>query len=175
MIQRNVPLARGTGLARTPFPPRSSEMARTPWPRTVPALPERAATRRSGSATGRPHGFPPAVAAQLDARDPWCVYCGSPRDLQRHHRRLKGIGGDGRDHTQCACNGVRLCADHHAWAHSGAGQSEARDEGLIIPRATVEPFTVDVLVHLEGDRGGMRKWPSCDGRWLDYVQGRVAS
>ena len=33
----------------------------------------------------------------------------------------------------------------------------------------VEPFTLSVLVHLEDDRGGMRKWPSCDGRWLDYV------
>jgi len=109
------------------------------------------------------------VAALLAERDPWCVYCGSPFNLQNHHRRLKGIGGDGRDHTQCACNGVRLCADHHAWAHSGIGQNEARDEGLIIPRATTEPWTLSVLVHLEDDRGGMRKWPSCSGGWLDYM------
>jgi hypothetical protein len=126
-----------------------------------------AATKRAGSVTGRPHGFPKAVADLLDARDPWCVYCGSPRDLQRHHRRLKGIGGDGRDHTQCACNGVRLCADHHAWAHSGAGRKEAEAEGLIIVRATLEPFRESVTVHLEADGGGLLKYPSCDGRWLD--------
>jgi hypothetical protein len=129
----------------------------------------------AGSHSGRPHSFPPAVAALLDARDPWCIYCGSPRDLQRHHRRLKGIGGDGRDHTQCACNGVRLCADHHAWAHSGIGQKEARDEGLIVPRSTLEPFRASVLVHLEADSGGLLKYPSCDGRWLDAAELELAS
>ena len=127
------------------------------------------APKKKGSSSGRAESFPPAVAALIDARDPWCIHCGTPFNLHRHHRRLKGIGGDGRDHTQCSCNGVRLCWLCHSWAHSGAGQGEARDEGLIIPRAAVEPFTLSVLVHLEDDRGGMRKWPSCDGRWLDYV------
>ena len=130
---------------------------------------------RRTSGSGRAHGFPPAVAALLDARDPWCIYCGSPRDLKRHHRRLKGIGGDGRDHTQCACNGVRLCADHHARAHSGIGQNEARDEGLIVPRSTLEPFRASVLVHLEADSGGLLKYPSCDGRWLDAWELELAS
>ena len=129
----------------------------------------KSAARKKGSSSGRAESFPPAVAALIDARDPWCIHCGTPFNLHRHHRRLKGIGGDGRDHTQCSCNGVRLCWLCHSWAHSGAGQGEARDEGLIIPRAAVEPFTLSVLVHLEDDRGGMRKWPSCDGRWLDYV------
>ena len=60
-------------------------------------------------ARSRAESFPPAVAALLAARDPWCVHCGSPYDLQNHHRRIRGIGGDSRPHTHCACNGVRLC------------------------------------------------------------------
>ena len=134
-----------------------------------PVSPEdrNAAARKGGTSSGRPHSFPPAVLALLDARDPWCIHCGSVDALQHHHRRLKGIGGDRRDHTQCACNGVRLCWLCHSWAHSGNGQGEARAEGLIIPRATLEPFAADVLVHLRGDVGGQRKFPTCDGQWAD--------
>jgi hypothetical protein len=147
------------------------------WSRSVPPLAESrsAATRKGGSASGRPHGFPPDVLALLDARDPWCVHCGLADGLQHHHRRLKGIGGDGRDHTQCACNGLRLCWLCHSWAHSGNGQREARAEGLIIPRVTLEPFTADVLVHLRGDVGGQRKFPTCDGQWLDCAPERGAA
>lgn len=113
-------------------------------------------------------GFPPGVLALLAERDPWCVYCGSPYGLQNHHRRIRGIGGDGRDHAHCACNGVRLCAANHAWIHDTAvGRNTAEAEGLIIPRSTLEPWTESVLVHLEDDRGGMRKYPTCDGRWAD--------
>ena len=126
-----------------------------------------AATRRMGSATsGRGGSFPPAVAALIDVRDPWCVYCGSPSGLHRHHRRSKGHGGDPRPHTDCACNGVRVCGAHHEWAHT-EGRREAEAEGLIIPRAITEPWTISVLVHVED--GGLRKFPSCDGRWLDYA------
>ena len=124
-----------------------------------------AATRKAGSGSGRHESFSPAVAALIDARDPWCIHCGSPRDLQRHHRRIKGIGGDPRPHTDCSCVGVRICLTCHDRAHSGKGRREAEAEGLIIPRSTVEPWTLSVLVHLEEDRGGLNLWPLCDGTW----------
>ena len=168
-------------LARTkPFPPGQPLLRTKPFPASQPPvngtpLARSASGKGSGSSSGRPKSFPLAVAAILAERDSWCVYCGSPRDLQNHHRRLKGIGGDTRDHTQCACNGVRLCADHHAWAHSGSGRRDAEAEGLIVPRSTLEPFRASVLVHLEEDRGGMRLWPLCDGTWGDAEPLAVAS
>ena len=154
-----------------PFPPRTVpfEGGRTPLARKRPS------PVSSGTASGRHESFPPAVAALIDARDPWCIHCGTPFGLQRHHRRIKGVGGDTRPHTGCACNGVRICLACHDWAHSGKGRSEAEDEGLIIPRATVQPWTLAVLVHLEDDTGGQLKYPSCDGRWLDYVPERGAA
>ena len=128
----------------------------------------------TGAGRGRAESFPPHVAAQIDARDPWCVHCGSASGLQRHHRRIKGQGGDPRPHTDCACNGVRICWLCHDWAHK-EGRTEAEAEGLIISRATAEPGRESVLVHLEADSGGMRKWPSCDGRWLDEQPERRAA
>jgi len=156
-------------LPRSPLRDPSSYKTLGSSPRTSPLRPRPASTpetgaARKGSSPSRPKPFPPAVAALLDARDPWCVHCGSPDGLQRHHRRLKGIGGDGRDHTQCACNGVRLCWLCHSRAHRDA-RGEAETEGLIIPRSTLEPWTVSVLVHLEEDRGGLDLWPLCDGTW----------
>jgi hypothetical protein len=112
--------------------------------------------------------FPPDVATLIAARCPWCVLCGSPRGLHAHHRRIKGSGGDPRPHTDCACNGVLLCWRDHARIHdTDEGRRLAEAEGLIIPRATSEPWTESVLVHLEEDRGGVRKFPTCDGRWVD--------
>lgn len=136
--------------------------------------------RRAGvwhlATAGRHETFPPAAAALITARDPWCVLCGSPRGLHLHHRRIRGTGGDPRPHAGCACNGVRLCWRDHAWIHdTGVGRGVAGDEGLIVPRAALEPGRVSVLVHLEDDRGGMRKWPSCDGRWLDQQPPAVAA
>ena len=75
----------------------------------------------------------------------------------------------------CSCNGVRICATCHDWAHSGDGRREAEAEGLIIPRVTAAPWTLPVLVHLEVDEDGQRKFPSCDGRWLDYMPGSEAA
>ena len=178
-------------MKRTALQPGTSTLKRTPFPRTVPFEGGRtplartplspvssgrakSAAGRAGTASGRHESFPPAVAAQIDARDPWCIHCGTPFGLQRHHRRIKGIGGDSRPHTDCACNAVRICLLCHDAAH-GAGRLEAEDEGLIIPRATVEPWRLAVLVHLEDDTGGQLKYPSCDGRWLDYVPERGAA
>jgi len=126
---------------------------------------------------GHPHeAFSPAVAALLDARDRWCVLCGTASGLHRHHRRIRGHGGDPRPHTDCACVGVRICWRDHARIHdTAAGRRLAQAEGLIIPRATVLPGTVSVLVHLEADAGGLQQWPSCDGRWLDHAPGGVSA
>jgi hypothetical protein len=135
-------------------------------------VPGKTATATAGH--GRRESFPPAVAALIDARDPWCVHCGSADGLHRHHRRIKGTGGDPRPHTDCACNGVRLCWLCHSWAHQ-EGRGDAEAEGLIIPRATAEPRRESVLVHLEADSGGMRKFPTCDGRWLDKQPERRAA
>jgi hypothetical protein len=105
------------------------------------------------------------VAALIDARDQWCVKCGTPYNLHRHHRRIKGIGGDGRDHTDCACNGVRLCLEHHEWAHSAKGRREAEAEGLIIPRSETAPWRRTLMVHTEAD-SGFTGYPTCDGGWV---------
>lgn len=148
-------LPRRQGFTPAPFARTSS--GGTASPKRV-----RAPMRRSPAKS-----FPKDVAALLAERDPWCVHCGSPFDLELHHRRLKGIGGDSRPCTQCSCNGVRLCRPCHAWAHSGDGRREAGAEGLIVLRSIIEPGTASVLVHLEDDRGGVRKYPSCDGDWLD--------
>jgi len=129
-----------------------------------------------GSGTGRPKPFPPGVAALLDALYPWCVKCGSPGNLHRHHRRLKGMGGDGRDHTQCACNGVRLCAECHLdWAHSGWGAAEAKAEGIIIPRSETGPWRRPLMIHAAAGSGFMA-WPTCDGRLVtEMPEGALAA
>jgi hypothetical protein len=107
------------------------------------------------------------VAALIDARDQWCVKCGSPYDLHRHHRRIKGQGGDSRPHTDCPCNAVVLCLAHHAWVHSGDGRREAEAEGFIIPRSETRPWMRPVMVRTEEESdSGFTAWPTCDGAYL---------
>ena len=179
---RSVPLAPGpvTFGRRVPLRAASSTLTRSQGFRPAGTRRAREGSAQKPSATRTPvsgsrESFPPAIAALIDARDAWCIHCGTPRGLQRHHRRIKGFGGDPRPHTDCACNGVRICATCHDWAHSGDGRREAEAEGLIIPRVTAAPWTLPVLVHLEEDAGGQRKFPSCDGRWLDYMPGSEAA
>jgi hypothetical protein len=169
-------------MKRTPMPPPDPAKALRrdpdkPLIRTVPLAPGtgKIAARKKGIAPSPAQPFPPEVAALLAERDPWCVHCGSPYDLQNHHRRLKGIGGDPRPHTQCACNGVRLCrACHIPWAHE-AGRDEAEVEGVIIPRSVIFPGSVSVAVHTEEDAGGLTLYPTCDGRWTaEPPEGLVA-
>lgn len=106
--------------------------------------------------------FPPAVAAQLDTRDEWCQRDGKPGPLHRHHRRAKGMGGDTRPHTQCACNGIKLCLACHIWVH--ANPERATAEGWIVSEEVCEPGRVSVMRGTE-DGGGATMWPACDGQW----------
>lgn len=110
--------------------------------------------------------IPPKVCEQVDERDGrQCVKCGSRRNLHRHHRRLKGSGGDTGPHTDCACNIVTLCDACHYWAHV-LDRKSAEGEGLILPRSTREPWRHGVMVHSEADAGAT-KWPTCDGDYTD--------
>lgn len=164
-------------LAADGSPAWSSLRSGGPWARTSPLLRtgnKSATTGRTRIVSGRAESFPRKVAALIDARDKWCVKCGSPRDLHRHHRRIKGIGGDGRDHTDCACNGVRLCLEHHEWAHSAKGRLLAEAEGLIIPRSEAAPWRRSLMVHTSAD-SGFTAYPTCDGGWVfETSEGAVA-
>ena len=114
------------------------------------------------------------MAVLIDARDPWCIHCGSPRNLQRHHRRIRGHGGDSRPHTHCACDGVRLCILCHVpWAHRERREAEA--EGVVIPRSELEPWRRPLMIHTAADSGFMA-WPTCDGRYVtDMPEGALAA
>jgi hypothetical protein len=169
----------GSYLKRVAFPDRPAGLARTPWARSVPGIAMQraecitgsrtgnppaaesrvkgAAAKRAAGSSGRRESFPPAVAALIDARDPWCIHCGSPRDLQRQ------------------CNSARICRTCHEWVHSGKGRREAEAEGLIIPRSTTEPYRKSVLVHTPEDGGGMQQYPLCDGTYADEQPGLVAA
>jgi hypothetical protein len=112
--------------------------------------------------------IPGRVCKQVDQRDGrQCVKCGRGENLHRHHRRIKGQGGDPRPHTDCACNLVLLCQACHYWAHV-LDRPAAEAEGLILPRSTAEPWKRGVMVHtgIEEDSGATR-WPLCDGRYIN--------
>jgi hypothetical protein len=117
--------------------------------------------------------IPGRVCKQVDKRDGrQCVKCGSHRGVHRHHRRLKGQGGDLRPHTDCACNLVLLCSVCHYWAHV-LDRPAAEPEGLILPRSTVEPWKHGVMVHGEAEadaNSGMTRWPTCEGEYADEME-----
>jgi hypothetical protein len=107
--------------------------------------------------------IPERVRKQVARRDDGqCVKCARPAGHQ-HHRRLKGIGGDPRPHTDCACNLVSLCHDCHEWAHK-KGRARAEAEGLIIPNSELSPWLHSVMVHDESG-SGVTAWPCCDGHY----------
>lgn len=117
--------------------------------------------------------IPPKVCRQVDKRDGrLCVNCGSAQSVHRHHRRIKGQGGDTRPHTDCACNIVPLCAMCHFWAHV-LDVTAAKAKGLILPRATTEPWKHGVMVLSEAGNGATR-WPLCDGEYADEPQEMAA-
>lgn len=110
--------------------------------------------------------FPPAVAAQLDRRDEHCQRCGRGGRLERHHRRAKHMGGSkGRAHTQCACNGLRLCRTCHRWVHENV--TEATDHGWIVKQAVPLPAKRGVSRCIDVNDNGVAlldpQWLRCDG------------
>lgn len=129
-------------------------------------------------ATPRPaaaHPFPAAVATLIDARDVdlltgerCCQSCGSTENLERHHRRLKGMGGsDDRAHAQCACNGLTLCRREHRGrngVHRGI-RKLAEAMGFIVPQQVDEPGQVGVM-RFAATEGGATQFATCDGRWV---------
>jgi len=119
--------------------------------------------RRQPAGWHRKDTIPPKVRRLVSARDPWCLRCGSPRDLEQHHRRLKQAGGDPRPHTDCCCNLIRLCTGCHAWVHGHRAGAEA--SGWRLPAETVLPASDGVMRN--SDDGGVTSWPSCGGKWLD--------
>jgi hypothetical protein len=124
--------------------------------------------------------IPPEVRCQVDARDSVdedrrCVLCGlADVTLHRHHRRLKGIGGDKRPHADCACNIITLCSGCHYWAHV-IGRYDAEAEGFIVSGAEVFPGSISVLVHGKDDLSGHEAWPTCDGEWSDKAPGELVA
>jgi hypothetical protein len=119
------------------------------------------APERKSSPGARP--FPPLVADALDERDGCCQRCGSTRNLERHHRRLKASTGTRRQHTQCSCNGIVLCQKCHGWAHRG-DRPAAEAQGFIVSQSVDEPASVGVM-RFAAAEGGATQWPTCDGQW----------
>ena len=109
--------------------------------------------------------FPPVVAAQLDKRDEHCQRCGRGGRLERHHRRGKHMGGSkGRAHTQCACNGLRLCRTCHRWVHEHVLAAVAH--GWIVKQSVPLPAREGVTRCLFVDDGVPvldPQWLRCDG------------
>ena len=127
----------------------------------------------TGHAYSRPDPFPPPVAALLDARDEVCQRCGRSGRLERHHRRAKASGGSkARSHTQCACNGVKLCRSCHNWVH--LNPRSARAEGWIVLQSVSRPGSLAMSLYsvLACDDPWLPEilWPTCDGRWMAYAE-----
>ena len=123
--------------------------------------------------------IPPKARGLVAVRDSLdgvqlCVLCGMPGVLHCHHRRLKGIGGDLRDHANCPCNLVSLCEGCHYWAHV-IGRYSAQAEGFIVPGAVLFPGEISVLVHGKDDAGGTEAWPTCSGEWSDRAPGELVA
>jgi hypothetical protein len=121
------------------------------------------APRQRGSGRGSRDTIPPSVRRRVNARDQWCMRCGSPGALHQHHRRLKQQGGDQRAHTDCPCNIVRICLFCHEQVH-GKDRRAAEDEGFILPAETTEPGMHPVLLRTAD--GGMTAFATCAGEWV---------
>lgn len=119
----------------------------------------------------RPDPFPPVVAALIDKRDEGlCQRCGRGGRLERHHRRLKSMGGSkARAHTQCACNGLSLCRRCHSEVHERPGAA-VRPGGYIVMQSVARPGSMQVLRHLGvgafDEQVFDPQWATCDGRWV---------
>lgn len=119
----------------------------------------------------RPDPFPPVVAALIDKRDQGlCQGCGRGGQLERHHRRLKGMGGSkARSHTQCCCNGLSLCRTCHAWAHEHPAMARSGEYGWIVIQGAARPARIGVIRFAKADpewSAADQQWATCDGRWV---------
>ena len=174
-------------LKRSPMPPRRTPLrAKTRIARVTPMVRTAIQKRREDTCKQVPRirwrkdTIPPEVRCQVDVRDSvdgvrHCVLCGlSDVTLHRHHRRLKGIGGDRRACTDCACNIITLCSGCHYWAHV-IGRYDAEAEGFIVSGAEVSPGSISVLVHSTGDLSGSEAWPTCSGEWSDHAPGELVA
>jgi hypothetical protein len=152
-LRRGAPLKRGKPLAQV-----SARRAAAGTPQRKPAKPE---------------GFPEAIRQAALARDHGhCIACGDDRSLHVHHRRIKGMGGDARAHTDCLCNAATVCALCHRWAH--AERREAEAQGFVVPRGTKLPGSVSVKVHGAGGDGSAL-YPTCGGEWVTEAPSGVAA
>lgn len=144
---------------------RLASCAAAPWHLAAAA---RAARGRHATTSSRRESFPPRVCRLVDDRDTQldgrrrCLRCPATTRLQRHHRRIKGMGGDTRPCTDCPCNAVTLCQACHAWAH--ANRAEAELLGLIVPASTAAPGLHPVTAQWNGAE--VIQFPTCDGRWI---------
>jgi len=112
---------------------------------------------------GPAKGFPEAIRKAAIERDHGhCIACGDDRALHVHHRRIKGMGGDSRAHTDCLCNAATLCHLCHLFVH--AQRREAEAQGFVVPRTTKLPGSISVMVHGAGGDGNSL-FPTCDGQW----------
>jgi 5-methylcytosine-specific restriction enzyme A len=125
----------------------------------------------AGKATAAPrkaqrsHPFPALVRDVLDMRDRLCCQrCAGTRDIHRHHRRPKGMGGSRDEHAQCTCNGLLACGPCHAWIHAHPRLAEA--QGFIVSQSVQVPGSVGVMRFAESG-GGATQWPTCDGEWAE--------
>jgi hypothetical protein len=67
---------------------------------------------------------------------------------------------------------VLLCEVCHYWAHV-LDRPAAEAEGLILPRATEEPWKHGVMVHSEAEadaNSGATRWPTCEGEYADEME-----
>jgi hypothetical protein len=135
----------------------------------VPSLP----SAKAKPAAAGYEGFPQPVRLAAIARDfGACLHCGYDRTLEVHHKRIKGMGGDSRAHTDCLCNALTLCRACHQWAHRE--RREAKAKGFVVPRGTLLPGSVSVMIHGAGG-GGSTMFATCDGLWTTAAPSGVAA
>ena len=71
----------------------------------------------------------PVVRKQLNARDPYCIHCGTDVDLVPHHRKNRGAGGS-KSRENDVTNCLMICALYNGAMESDANVAQqARDWG----------------------------------------------
>jgi hypothetical protein len=143
------PMERSAGLQRNRIKPAGNVVTLKPWSQRV-----------------TPSTIPPAVLKIVDKRDGhYCLLCGLHQErIDHHHRRIKGSGGDGRDHTECPCAILSACRSCHSKVHLQR-RLVGEPRGFVIPRATLFPSLLPVVRRSPESGELSRLWPQCDGTW----------